>query len=42
MAKGKSYQRYPAHFKRMALAKADEDGMTVDLAVPRNICLSRF
>ena len=28
MTKGKSYQRYPAHFKRMALAKAAEDGMT--------------
>lgn len=28
MTKGKSYKRYPAHFKRMALAKAAEDGMT--------------
>jgi transposase len=28
MAKGKSYKRYPAQFKRMALAKAAEDGMT--------------
>lgn len=28
MAKGKSYQRYPAEFKRMALMKTTEDGMT--------------
>ncbi len=28
MAKARSYQRYPAHFKRMALEKAAEDGMT--------------
>jgi transposase len=28
MTKGKSYQRYPAHFKKMALTKAAEDGMT--------------
>lgn len=28
MTKGKSYQRYPAHFKKMALVKAAEDGMT--------------
>jgi transposase len=28
MTKGKSYQRYPAHFKKMSLAKAAEDGMT--------------
>ena len=31
MAKARSYQRYPAHFKRMALEKAAEDGMTVAL-----------
>ena len=28
MTKGKSYQRYPAEFKRMALFKASEDGVT--------------
>lgn len=28
MAKGRAYQRYPAEFKRMALKKAAEDGMT--------------
>jgi transposase len=28
MTKGKSYQRYPASFKKMALMKATEDGMT--------------
>jgi hypothetical protein len=28
MAKGKSYQRYSASFKRMALTKAAEDGVT--------------
>lgn len=28
MAKGKSYQRYPAEFKRMALLRTSEDGMT--------------
>jgi len=28
MAKMRSYKRYPAHFKRMALMKTTEDGMT--------------
>jgi transposase len=28
MTKGKSYKRYPAQFKKMALVKAAEDGMT--------------
>ena len=28
MAKGKSYQRYSASFKKMALTKAEEEGMT--------------
>lgn len=28
MTKGKSYQRYPASFKKMALTKAAEEGMT--------------
>jgi transposase-like protein len=28
MTKGNSYKRYPAQFKRMALAKAAESGMT--------------
>lgn len=28
MGAGKNYQRYPAHFKRMALMKASEEGMT--------------
>ena len=28
MAKGKSYQRYSASFKKMALTKAAEEGMT--------------
>lgn len=30
MAKSKSYQRYPAEFKRMALLKASEDGVTAN------------
>jgi transposase len=30
MTKGKSYQRYPAEFKRMALLKASEDGVTAN------------
>lgn len=28
ITKGKSYQRYPANFKKMALIKATEDGMS--------------
>jgi len=30
MTKGKSYQRYPAEFKRMAILKASEDGVTAN------------
>jgi len=30
MTKGKNYQRYPAEFKRMALLKASEDGVTAN------------
>ena len=30
MTKSKSYQRYPAEFKRMALLKASEDGVTAN------------
>ena len=30
MTKGKSYQRYSAEFKRMALLKASEDGVTAN------------
>jgi transposase len=30
MAKAKNYQRYPAEFKRMALLKASEDGVTAN------------
>jgi len=30
MTKGRSYQRYPAEFKRMALLKASEDGVTAN------------
>jgi len=30
MTRGKSYQRYPAEFKRMALLRASEDGVTAN------------
>jgi hypothetical protein len=30
MTKGKSYQRYPAQYKRMALLKASKDGVTAN------------
>ena len=30
MIRGKSYQRYPAEFKRMVLLKASEDGVTAN------------
>ena len=30
MTKSKSYQRYPAEFKRMALLKASDDGVTAN------------
>ena len=39
MTKGKSYQRYPAEFKRMALLRASEDGVT-DVTVCEDLGIS--
>jgi hypothetical protein len=42
MTKGKSYQRYPAEFKRMALLKASEEALFQLLAQRIPSLMSRF